>query len=334
MRRLAICFLLLIYGVLSAYEVRSVYVGSGYSRISSNDGIICLVKSKPASVLVLTADGKFISDINVGLSYPVNAIHESGMIFISDYYKASVLVYTIFGRLVKKIDVGSYPTTIKLYKSKIYVTCSGDKSVYKIDSTSLQVERKYTFRSSSLYFEVFDDKFVFFYYFDTERTYEVITTDQKSTSIKIDNLKNPVRYSEKDGRTYILGYTDGIVVCLKDGREIWRVNLSDFARDMILTDEYIAVTSLLDPVATIVSYDGKVVKKVPLPDVTHRILTVDNKLIFLNHLPGQVYVYDNKYGTIETVDVGTYAIDMAQISDYKVAILCSDSGELYILNLM
>lgn len=327
-------FLLLIGLTFYAYETKSIYVGLGYSRISFNDGIICVVRSKPASVIVLTSDGRFISEIAIGLSYPVNAIHRSGMVFVSDYYKASVLVYTIFGRLIKKINVGTYPTSIKLDKNKIYVACSGDKSVYRIDTNSLDVENQYNFDSASLYFEIFHDKLVFLYYFDTDKTYEVITTDQKRTQLRINNLRNPIRYFEKNDRAYILGYTDGIVVCLKDGKEIWRVNSSDFAKDMILTDDYIVVTSLLESVATMISYDGKIVKKIPLPNPTHKICRVKDKLVFLNHLPGQVYVYDHKNGVVKDLDVGTYAIDMVQISEYEVAVLCSDSGELYILNLM
>ncbi|WP_041082253.1 hypothetical protein [Thermotoga profunda] len=330
----SIILFLFISFTAQAYETRSIYIGSGYSRIFFNDGIICLVRSKPASVLVLTSDGKFVSDISIGLSYPVNAIHRSGMIFVSDYYKSSVLVYTIFGRLLKKITVGSYPTIIKSHKDKIYVVCSGDSSVYKIDAVSLEIQAKYTFHSASLYFEIFDNKLVFLYYFDTERTYEVVTEDRENTNFKIGNLRNPVRYFEKDGYTYILGYTDGIVVCLKDDKEMWRVNLSDFARDMVLTDDYIVVTSLLDSVATFVSYDGRVVRKIPLPNVTHKVCKIDDRLIFLNHLPGQVYIYDSKNGNVQTVEIGDYAIDMVQISQYEIAILCSDSGELYILSLM
>ncbi len=325
--------LLQIFCFVYAFETQSIYVGSGYSRISFSDGIICLVRSQPASVLVLTNQGKFIAEINMGLSYPVNAIHKDGMIFVTDYYKSSVMVYTLFGRLLKKIDVGRYPTTIKSSKNRIYVACSGDSSIYEINSTSLQVEERYTFNSASLYFEVFDGKIVYLYYFDSERTYQITTPDKKSKTVKIDNLRNPVCYFEKGSYAYILGYTDGVVVCLKDDKELWRVNLSDFARSMLLTDEYIVVVSLIDPVATMVSYDGKILKKISLPNVAHRVFKIQNKLIFLNHLPGQVYVYDLSDGSVQTIEIGTYAIDMVQISQDEVCILCSDSGELYILSL-
>jgi len=322
---------LLIFSAVFAYGVTTTYLGSGYSRILFNDGMICLVRSQPASVLVLTESGKIISEISIGLSYPISALHKAGVVFVSDYYKASVMVYTIFGRLLKRITVGPYPTTIKLVGTKVYVSCSGDSSVYRIDSLSQEVEAKFSFKSASLYFEVFGDQLLYLYYFDTDKTYE--RTGQNSKTVRINNLKNPVKYVEKDGRGYLLGYTDGIVVCLKDDREIWRVNLSDFARDMVLTEKYIVVTSLLDPVATFVSYDGNVVKKVQLPNVTHRVLCVDKKLVFLNHSPGEVYIVDQVSDSVQRVEVGSYAVEMVQISEYQIAVLCSDSGELYWIDL-
>ncbi|MEJ5230153.1 MAG: hypothetical protein WHT65_09145, partial [Pseudothermotoga sp.] len=304
---------------------------SGYSRVSFSDGMICLVRSQPASVLVLTESGKVISEISIGLSYPVNAVHKAGVVFVSDYYKASVMVYTIFGRLLKRINVGPYPTTIKLIGTKLYVSCSGDSSVYRIDSFSQEVEAKSSFKSASLYFEVFGDQLLYLYYFDTDKTYE--RTGQSSKTVKVNNLKNPVEYVEKGGYGYLLGYTDGMLVCLKNDLEVWRVNLSDFARDMVLTEKYIVVTSLLDPIATFVSYDGKVLKKIQLPNVTHRVLYVDNKFVFLNHSPGEVYIVDQFGDSMQTVKVGSYAVEMVQISEYQIAVLCSDSGELYWIDL-
>ncbi|MGB9820356.1 MAG: YncE family protein [Pseudothermotoga sp.] len=323
--------LLLICCSAYGYETQSVYVGPGYSRISFRDGIICLTRSKPASVLVLTSEGKFVSEISVGLSYPVNAVHHAGMIFISDYYKASVMVYTIFGRLINKVDVGPYPTTLKFSNNRVYVACSGDKSVYRINCLTLEKEEKYVFQSASLYFEVINDELLYLYYFDTDRTYERVGGSKKI--VKVSNLKNPVKYAEKDGFSYILGYADGIVVCLKNDNELWRVNLSDYAKDMVLANNYIATTSLLDPVMTLVSYDGKVLKRISLPNVAHRVLYMDEKVVLLNHLPGEIYLVDTKTDEVQTIKVGSYAIDLVQISQSELAVLCTDSEELFLINL-
>ncbi|ABV34340.1 MULTISPECIES: YncE family protein [Pseudothermotoga] len=335
MRRFLAKLLLLSFFTFSSFSyansVKITHIEAGYTRASYNDEIICLVRSQSPSVLVLNKNGKTISNITVGLSYPVSAIYKAGMVFISDYYKSSVMVYTMFGRFVKRIDVGSHPTTIKSFDGKIYVSCSKDSSVYEIDYQTLLVRKKYSFKSASPYFEVLDDKLVYLYFFDSDKSYEIVSENR--VEVKVDNLKNPVKYIEKNGVSFLLGYTDGMLVCLKNNREMWRINLPDFARDMVLTENYIVVTSLLEPIASLITYTGEIAQKIILPNVSHRVLNMKEKLVFLNHLPGEVYIVDPEENSIETINVGTYALEMFKISESEVVVLCSDSGELYFINL-
>ncbi|MBC7123682.1 MAG: hypothetical protein H5T94_10695, partial [Pseudothermotoga sp.] len=132
MKKSLLLYLLLTCSLL-AHRIESIGVGYGYTKMTLNEGIVCLIRPKPASVLVLTDSGQFLSEISVGLSYPVWAVHHAGNVFVSDYHRASVAVYTIFGRLVKRIQVGSYPTVLKTFGGKLYVLCSKNPSIYKVD---------------------------------------------------------------------------------------------------------------------------------------------------------------------------------------------------------
>ncbi len=330
--KVLLLFILLIFVSSFAYNFRIVKISEGYSRLSFNDGILCLVRSKPASVLVFDESGMLLSEITLNLSYPVSAIHVAGMVYVSDYYRSSVMVYTTSGAFLKRIDVGRYPTTLRVFRDNVYVVCSGDNSVYKINIWRKVVEEKLAFDSSTLYFEVLNGKIFYMYYFDNDKTFE-IREGSKRQVISLKNLRNPLKYYKHVDKEFLLGYTDGILVCLKDDKELWRINLPDYARDFVVSDDFIAVTSLLDPVISLVSHDGKLIKQIKLAGTTHKILNVGKKLIALNHLPGELYFIDLLNNRIETINVGTYAIDMVQTGRNSFVVLCSDSGELYFFSI-
>ena len=62
-----------------AYEIITIGVGYGYTKMTLNEGIVCLIRPKPVSVLILTDTGQFLSEISSGLSYPTWAVHHAGM---------------------------------------------------------------------------------------------------------------------------------------------------------------------------------------------------------------------------------------------------------------
>ncbi|AEH51859.1 hypothetical protein [Pseudothermotoga thermarum] len=324
-----VCFLFCTCILLASFTYKVQSIPTGYMRISFNDGIICLVRSKPASVLVFDQSGQFLSEITFNLSYPVSAVHVAGMIYVSDYYRSSVMVYTIFGAFLKRIEVGKYPTMVKVFRENVYVVCSGDSTVYRINIWKNVVEEKLTFDSPTLYFEPFQDEVVYLYYYDTGKTLE-IRQGLRRKVVNLQNLKNPVKYYRGDEGEYLLGYTDGILVKLNEGKEVWRVNLPDFARDFVVLNDSLVVTSLFEPVLSFVSTrDGKLIKQIKLPNPTHKILSVADKLVTLNHLPGEVYIVDPTTGNFETIKVGEYAIEMVKINDQTFVVLCCDSGELF-----
>ncbi len=311
-----------------SYTVNRISIPEGYIRMSFNDGILCVVRSKPASVLVFDENGNFLSELTLNLSYPVNAVHVAGMVYVSDYYRSAVMVYTIQGAFLKRIDVGKYPTTLKVYRESVYVACSFDSSVYQINIWTNSIVEKVNFDVSTLYFEVLEDGIVYLYYFDDSKTFEIRNKSRRET-IVLNNLKNPLKYYKTVEGEYLLGYSDGILVRLNNNKEVWRVNLPDFARDFVVSRDFIAVTSLLEPVISLVSHDGKLLKQIRLPNATHRILFLNNTIVALNHLPGQVYFVNPMNDKVETVDVGEYAIEMVRTSQNGFVVLCSDSGDLY-----
>ncbi|WP_448532136.1 YncE family protein [Pseudothermotoga sp.] len=325
---------LLIYFLLTcslfAHKIESVGVGYGYTKMTLNEGIVCLIRPKPASVLILTDSGQFLSEISVGVSYPTWAIHHAGNVFVSDYHRASVAVYTIFGRLVKRIQVGNYPTVLKVFGGRLYVLCSKDPSIYRVDLEKLEVEGTFTFDSPTLYFELTRDGIVYLHYYATDKTIELVGSERKSLTIK--DFRTPLKYVQKGGRAYLLGYMDGKLACLDSSwRILWQQNLDDLARDMLVMEDVVIVGSLVQPRLTFVDLSGRIVKHLPLPNTVHRLEQIRNLIVALNHVPGEVYFIDPLTGKIDIVQVGKYAVEMCKTVDERLLVLCSDSGELFLI---
>ena len=329
MKKSLLLYLLLACSLL-AHRIESIGVGYGYTKMTLNEGIVCLIRPKPASVLVLTDSGQFLSEITVGLSYPVWAVHHAGNVFVSDYHRASVAVYTIFGRLVKRIQVGNYPTVLKVFGGKLYVLCSKNPSIYKVDLEKLEVENTFVFDSPTLYFEPTHDGIVYLHYYATDKTLEFVGAQRKSLTIK--DFRTPLKYVQKGGRAYLLGYMDGKLACLDSSWTIlWQQNLDDLARDMLVTDDLVVVGSLVEPRLTLVDFLGRIVKYLPLPNTVHRLEQIGNFIVALNHVPGEVYLIELQTGKIDVVQVGEYAVEMCKTADERLIVLCSDSGQLFLI---
>ncbi|MCS7174346.1 hypothetical protein [Pseudothermotoga sp.] len=317
---------------LFAHEIIPIGVGYGYTKMTLNEGIICLVRSRPASVLILTDTGQFLSEISSGLSYPTWAVHHAGNVYVNDYHRESVVVYTIFGKFVKRIQVGNYPTVAKIAQRNLYVVCSKEPSLYVIDLETLQVKDKFVFDSPTLYFEIVGENIVYLYYYAMDKTLEFIGSERKIVSIR--DFRTPIKCVQKLGKIYLLGYMDGKLACLdSSGRILWQQNLDDLARDMLVTEDFIVVTSLAQPRITLLDHSGKIRKYLELPNPTHRLEQIRGTIIALNHAPGELYLVDSGSGKIETIKIGDYAVEMCKTADERLIVLCSDSGELYLIKL-
>lgn len=325
-------FCLLLTCSLFAHEITTIGVGYGYTKMTLNEGIVCLIRPKPSSVLILTDTGQFLSEISSGLSYPTWAVHHAGNVYVSDYHRGSVVVYTIFGKFVKRIQVGNYPTVLKISQKNLYVACSKDPSIYVIDLETLQVREKFTFDSPTLYFEIMGESIVYLHYYATDKTLELVGSERKVITIR--DFRTPIKYIQRYGKAYLLGYMDGKLACLDLlGRVLWQQNLDDLARDMLITNDLIVVTSLVQPRITLLDHSGKIKKYLELPNPTHKLEQIRNLIVALNHAPGELYLIEPVSGKIETIKLGDYAIEMCKTIDERLIVLCSDSGELYLINL-
>lgn len=323
-------FLLVLCCSIFGHRIESIGIGPGYTKMSLSEGVVCLVRSKPASVLVLTDTGQFLSEISSGLSYPSWAVHHAGNIFVSDYHRSSVVVYTIFGRFLKRIQVGGYPTVLKIFDGKLYVACSKEPSIYRIDLQKLEVEDKFTFDSPTLYFEPNRDGIVYLHYYSSNKTIELVGSERKV--VTIENFRTPLKCVQKNGRVYLLGYMDGKLACLDSSwRILWQQNLDDLARDMLVLDDAIVVSSLIQSRLIFVDLSGNILRYLFLPNPVHRLEQIKNFIVALNHVPGEIYLVDPRTGSIDTIPVGDYAVEMCKTIDERLLVLCSDSGQLFLI---
>ncbi|KAF2958969.1 hypothetical protein AS159_04730 [Thermotoga sp. Ku-13t] len=329
MKKISLSFLLLVCS-LFAHQITSIGIGYGYTKMTLNEGIVCLVRPKPASVLVLTDTGQFISEISSGLSYPAWAIHHAGNVFVSDYHRSSVAIYTIFGKFVKRIQVGNYPTVLKILGGKLYALCSREPAIYRIDLQRFDIEQKFTFDSPTLYFEPTQEGVIYLHYYANDKTIEILGSQRKIMTIR--DFRTPVKLLQKGGRAYLLGYMDGKLACLDSSwRIVWQQNLDDLARDVLFMNDVLVVSSLVQPRLSVVDLSGNVVKYLPLPHPVHRLEQIKGFIAALNHVPGEVYLIDPKTGEFDTIEVGDYAVEMCKTVDERLIVLCSDSGQLFLI---
>jgi len=329
--RFIVVLLLCALNLIFAYEVKTVYIGSGYMRTSYNEGMICVTNSLARSVVIISKEGNVVGEISVGLAYPVSAVYHAGRVFVTDYYKSSVLVYSVFGKLISSIRVGERPATLMLHSGKIYVSSLGNSTVYKIDPYAMSIEKSFRFSAPSLYFFLDGEEIIFLYYGSTvQKTVEFANSER--TFLYFNEIKTPLKVHRVSTRYFLLDYKTGTLLCTSKTKEIWRVNLPDFAPDMVLANNFIFVNSLKEPVISVVSLEGEITDVIELPNITTSLEVLNDKIIALNHVPGELYIVDPYQKKVETLKLGSYSVSLVKISENSVFVLSTDSGEGYFLD--
>ncbi len=310
----------------SLESVGTVHLGCSPLRGTYNDGYITLVDSLSRKVVLVDVERKRVVLTLEDFLYPVWALFHSNRIYVTDLFTGEFLEYDILGGKRRRIYLGNDPSVFVYNKGKFYISLFSNGTLVAVDERNFKVVERYRIGIPSSYFYIRDGEIIYMCYWRKKNDPAIIRIKGKQMRKIYLDIERPLRYLKGATGEYFLDYKNGKLVKLFRGKVIWSVNLPDLSYSLSFFGKDLAVSSLVEPVVSVIDKDGRV-KELEVPHPVLDLEELGNYLVAISNSENEVYLLNDK-GVITWRKTGKYPLKIFKLSEKDFAILCSDSQEL------
>jgi len=295
-------------------------------RGTYSEGYITLVDSLSRKVVLVDVDKKQVVLTLEDFLYPVWALFHANKIYVTDLFTGEFLEFDLLGRKRRSIYLGNDPSVFVYSRGKFYISLFSNGTLIALDERNFRIVERYRIGIPSSYFYIKDDEIIYMCYWRKRNDPAVVRIKGRQMKKIYLDLERPLRYIEGATGEYFLDYKNGKLVKLVRGEVVWNVNLPDLSYSLSFFGKDLAISSLVEPVVSVVDRNGKV-KKLKVPHPVLDLEEIEEHLVAISNSENEVYLLSDR-GVILREKTGKYPLKIFKLGKKEFAILCSDSQEL------
>lgn len=295
-------------------------------RGTYNEGYIALVDSLSRKVILVDVDKKRVVLTLDDFLYPVWALFHSKKIYVTDLFTGEFLEYDLLGKKLRRIYLGNDPSVFVYNNGKFYISLFSNGTLIALDENNFKIVERYKIGISSSYFYVKNNEIIYMCYWRKKNDPAIIRIKGRQMKKIYLDLERPLRYIKGATGEYFLDYKNGKLVKMLKDNVVWSVNLPDLSYSLSFFGKDLAVSSLVEPVISVVDRNGNL-KKIKVPHPVLDLEEIEEYLVAISNSENEVYLL-NDGKVIFKERTGKYPLKIFKIGKKEFAILCSDSQEL------
>lgn len=265
---------------------------------------------------------------------PMGGIYDGEFFYVIDNYKKEILKIKN-NKIVSKLILDAKPVNIKLINDEIYVVATDPDKFFLIDK-NMYIKRSIELPVNSPIIRNIGTQ-VFIPMFSNYKNGIFLTDllfllpNNNTYIVNYNKINNPIDIVGFQGVTYIVSYYDGNLYKNEFRNQPKVAQFGKYTTNLELYKENIIGNSLMGGVYFYNISSGKteiILEDVPISDIA--VSPNGEYLYAISHIENKLYVINEK-SIYQTLETGSYPIDVEAPDNNIILVLCTDSEKLQVI---